>query len=278
MNRRRVFLYLAAASAFILWIGALTFYYAYTKKINVVLYISIALAVLGVAGIITFCILAAFAGKSSLKQLWYKLLNESYKYANNPQWKIDYKACLEKVRGNYLADTDKYKNRLEKASVNNEKRFLDFSVLETGSIYYGSIIRANEDLVLNSSRFIHQTLPAVVVYSPDEYFLNNPKKLNDIADRADKNGLFADKHKDLINVKISTELTGNREVYATDIMVCRRQLPFGYLSGRIVPLIANPAASPSAFIVDCKYWTGEFAHIHFDDFKPEDSEDYPFDI
>ena len=60
--------------------------------------------------------------------------------------------------------------------------------------------------------------------------------------------------------------------------IYRRQLPFGRLDGKIVPLIANPLASNSVFVADCKYWTREITDLYHYDKEIKDSYGQPFEI
>lgn len=55
---------------------------------------------------------------------------------------------------------------------------------------------------------------------------------------------------------VDPDLTDDRKVYMTDILVSRNHLPMGMIGGRrIMPIIADPKRQSSAFVVDCKYWT-----------------------
>lgn len=246
----------------------MTLYYAYVKERPTAFYISLALIGFGLIGVIAFFLAASFAGKNRIQRIWFANYLEYLKYLSDreeaPKKDIDYKACLEAVRQRYLSDTNKDKNKIEKLKTVNDKRLYDYSVLESGKIYYASMVMAN-DRLFHISRFIHKTHPAVFVYSTDAYFEENPRELIKIAKKAVENGLnglLYNESKFFTNVKFCSEFTDNREVYFSCCLVCRRQLPFGMLNGRIVPLIANPEKNCSVFVADCKYWTGEFIYLY----------------
>ena len=283
MKRRKIFLCLTAVCAVVLWLGAMALYYAYVNDNVNITYVAVSLIICGTAGVITFFLLSSFPD-NNLKLRWLKLYADYMEFLdlreNGEKCDTEYKACLEKIRENYFSDNDKNKNRIEKPNVYNGKKFCDFSVLQSGNVYYGCLVIANVNLY-KSSRFVFKTFPAVFIYSTDDYFSANPKQLIDIAEWVYKdglNGLLSNQSKYFSNVKICTEQTGNREVYITVVMVCRRQLPFGRLDGKIVPLIANPLASNSVFVADCKYWTGEITDLYHYEKETKDSYGQPFGI
>lgn len=180
----------------------------------------------------------------------------------------DYAAELDIVNSNYKSDGSKNKNTFDKPMINNVKSFCDFSVLQSGDIYYGCMVQANNMLFEPPKHINEMTLPAVYIYSRDEYYKSNPKALTDIAEELYKNKYNNSLRFETLyqfNEKLDEELTGGREVFMTDILVHRDHLPLGVLGGlRIMPIIANPQASRSAFVVDCKYWTNKliYAYIH----------------
>lgn len=188
-------------------------------------------------------------------------------YSLYPEKKIeDYKGELATVRANYEADTSADKNVITTARIMKSFRpYYDRKVLSSGKIYYGQIVEANSRLF--DRNFKELILPAVVVYSPDEYYENYPYELGDIAKT-----LFADKRNNILrndlkyfsNVKVEESLTGGREVYISTIMVYRYHLPTGYLKRGLFPVIADPQGCTSVFIVDSKYWTegliGNYCH------------------
>ena len=245
--------------------------------------VSLVLIIVGLVCLIIFFILRSFPNKA-LKRRWLAFylnyIGYLQKKEENPHQSFDYKEMLDGISKNYYSDTDKYKNRIEKANVNNAKYFYDYSVLNNGEINYGYLVMANDNL-FKRSRMINATLPAVFVYSTDEYYKENPKELKAIVDWAYEdglNGLLSDNRKNFFNVKVCSEQTGGREVYFTCLLVCRRQLPLGYFMNGLLPVIANPEKSSSAFVVDCKYWTNDFANSYFDKEEEKDSYGDPFDI
>lgn len=169
----------------------------------------------------------------------------------------DYAAELAAVRENYAADTDPLKNTIEKAPITGAKPFYDFGVLRDGQIIYAYLVEANTALFRRN--YGQRVFPAVVVYSMDEYFEAHPTELKDIADglyENRKNNFLRDEHKFFSNVKLNTQSTERRTVYATTIMLYRYHLPFGVLAGEdMFPIIAAPKKSAAVFAVDAKYWT-----------------------
>ena len=113
-----------------------------------------------------------------------------------------------------------------------------------------------------------------MVYSPDEYYESNPYELQKIAEalfdnRA--NNVLGNEAQLFSNIRINCE----REVYMTTIFFYRPHLPFGYMSGALLPVIADPANNPSVFAVDDTYWSDALvANFVNNDFSYE--EDEPF--
>lgn len=184
------------------------------------------------------------------------------KYKNLPYREVaDYKSELEKIRENYQNDKTRGKNTIPKLFMNKDLRKLGFSVLNSGKIYYGFLVEANS-ILFSGGNLGYHTLPAVFIYSTDEYYESNPRELEAIADRlyADRaNNFLANEKAYFYNVKLNTQAFGNRDVYATTVFVYRPQLPSGYISDRLVPLIADPMRCDFVYVIDEEYWTKDFA-------------------
>ncbi|MDE6293566.1 MAG: hypothetical protein K2L88_02955, partial [Clostridiales bacterium] len=192
-------------------------------------------------------------------------------------------AELEAVKRNYSADGTKGKNTFEKPVISDVQSFCDFSTLQSGEIYYGCLVRANEFL-FNPSENTDEAFPALLLYSRDEHYKTSPEDLIEISDalyeNRDNNSL---RYETLyhFNEKLAGELTGGREVFMTDILICRAHVPMGMLGGlRIIPIIADPEKSKSCFVVDCKYWTNKLIHAYIttggEDDGPPDTYGNPF--
>lgn len=196
----------------------------------------------------------------------------------------DYAAELDIVRENYRADDKKSKNVFDKPVISDVQSFCDFSTLENGEIYYGCLLRANEQL-FSPSENTDEAFPALLIYSRDEYYKSSPEDLIKIAD-----ALYENRETNMLryetlyhfNEKLDSELTDGREVLLTDVLICRAQVPMGMLGGlRIIPIIANPEKSKSCFVVNCKYWTNKLIHAYIttgsdEDDDPPDTYGNPF--
>lgn len=179
------------------------------------------------------------------------------KYPCREIW--DYQKELEVVRMRFARDKSRRKNTFQpvhylKAAA---KPFFNFNVLETGKIFYGYIVQANE-MLFSLKDLKYSVFPAVVIYSPDEYYERFPLTLKEIAE-----ALFAERDNNILNEKetyflsqrVSDELTEGRVVYMTTIMIYRSHLPILLLSDSLIPLIADPNGKEPVFVVDEKYWT-----------------------
>ncbi len=195
----------------------------------------------------------------------------------------DYQAELEAIKERFDADGDKRKNRVPKPDFAGAGKFCDFSTLENGEMFYGCMVQANEDL-FEPSRNVYEALPAVFIYSRDEYYKNSPEELIAIADelyRNKANNSLKYETKYEFNNKVDESLTDGREVLLTDILVYRYHLPLGALGAiRLLPIIAQPDKHTSAFIVDCKYWSDGmiYKYLHCEPEREPDRYGEPFDI
>lgn len=175
----------------------------------------------------------------------------------------DYKAELEEMRKNFAADNSDGKNEMPKSRFIRKglAPYYDFGVLRTGNVYYGYLVEANS-MLFTDRNFHNYTLPAVFIYSRDEYYAEHPQDLQPIAEE-----LFDKRHFNILrheneyfsNIKIDNDKCGGREVYMTTVFVYRPFLPRGYISSYIVPLIADPEHSTSVIILEEKFWSHDFA-------------------
>lgn len=202
------------------------------------------------------------------------------RYSSLPAEKItDFKAELDGVRKNYAADSDPNKNKIEEAFISevDYTRFFRHTVLKTGGIYYGCLVEANKSLFKKNAAGLG-VFPAVIVYSTDEYYEQNPYELKKIAEYLyeNKNDNVLGNERDYVsNMRIKDPVTDGREVYITTVFVYSPHLPFGYITGSLFPVIARPETSTSVFIVDCKYWTdGIVANFMYKDLSRPDGEPF----
>jgi hypothetical protein len=144
---------------------------------------------------------------------------------------------------------------------------------ESGQIVYASLVQANSNLFEDSSSGDY---PADVVFSNDDFYKSNPLELENISKE-----LFRHKGKDNVpaelkeisdsitgeiertfDVPIPLNITENREVYLTTIMVHRNHLPQRKLTSRILPIICETNELNVSVILPKRYWTEEFLEYY----------------
>ena len=242
----------------VLLAGLLGIYAGYTKEIDILLIISIALAVLGALALILTGVLLALPDKEIKDRQRYLALAAADKDGDNALQNFDYAAALTQIRRNYADDDAPKKNRFHISLSGFSK---DFSVLGSGKIRYGCLVEANDKL-FRPVRNETEVVPAVFVYSTDWYFDENPEELRDIANTVyndREHNFLKNEKKYFFNVRLPEEICDGKSVYATVVAVYRRHVPLGTFSGGdIVPLIADPDRNDEAFIIDAKYWNEEF--------------------
>ncbi len=264
MKNRRILYYCLNLVAIVLVFGVLSAIYAYSNGYTNKFYISLAIAIISLILFVILFIQYNFANHE-LKVRWVSYLTA--KLDEN----VDFENELQNVISNFDSDKDKHKNIIPKPNFYGTKRFCDYSVIKNGSICYGCVVEGNLKL-FSPSKFVNQVLPAVLVYSYDEFYSKNPLELKQIARTLfnERNNNFLKNEKDYFaNIPVVNELVKDRKVYVTTVMVCRRHLPWGgFPSGNlIVPVIANPENSDSVFIVDSKYWTKNLIASYLSDIK-----------
>lgn len=264
MKNRRILYYCLNFVAIVLVFGVLSAIYAYSNGYTNKFYISLAIAIISLILFVILFIQYNFANHE-LKVRWVSYLTA--KLDEN----VDFENELQNVISNFDSDKDKQKNIIPKPNFYGTKRFCDYRVIKNGSICYGCLVEANLKL-FSPSKFVNQVLPAVLVYSYDEFYSKNPCELKNIArvlfnDR--NNNFLKNEKKYFANIPVSNKITADRKVYVTTIMVCRRHLPLGGFpsSHLILPVIANPDISDSVFIVDSKYWTKNLIASYLSDIK-----------
>ena len=181
----------------------------------------------------------------------------------------NFSAELAQIEKNFSADMTPQRNEFKVPRYNGSEKMADFFTLDHGKIYYGCVVQANE-LLFNVFRGMEMALPAVIVYSDDEYFSQNPSELIKVADylysHKDVNFL-RDEYTVFSNLELHPEVVEERKVYATCVMICRRHLPMGCLTGAILTVIADPENSTSTFVIDVKYWTENFVANYLENFR-----------
>lgn len=178
-----------------------------------------------------------------------------------------YREMLTAVREAYNADTDPKKNRIAKPDGFGAKPYLNYNVLNNGKIVYACLAMANTELY-KESKHIHKSYPAVLIYSTDECFVDDPTPLISIT-----KALYDDKDNNFLqnetsfysHYELPKSITDGKNVYATCVLLYRYHLPLGFIKDNmtLMPLIVNPNSCPSSFVVDAKYWPLELVYKYF---------------
>ncbi len=285
VDKKALFTMLTRISGIFLAFGIIAIIYSVKQDDTFLLALGIPLALIGLVGAPTFFILNR-RPDNGLKTRWLEYIQIA---ASRPDEngepsdiEIDYAAQLEKIRKNYGADGDIKKNRIGTPEFHINRSFLDKTVLQSGNIYYGHLVEANDRIFKESSN-INEILPAVYIYGTDEYYNAHPEELKQLSE-----SLFADRRNNFLanerayfsNKKLPLSMTDGRTVYATTIPVCRKHLPFGRIGiYPILPVIADPEKSDAVFTVDCKYWTDDLIYKYMNyKIALDNSYGEPFDI
>lgn len=168
----------------------------------------------------------------------------------------DFSAELKVVREKYISEANKKSNEFLIPNNYFTKPYRDFNVLENGNIYYGYLVEANSELFRNAKKV--RRLPAVVVYSTEEYYESNPEELGIIAHSLyenKNNNILKSENRYFSNVIVDLKQTNGRKVYVSTFFISSDQFPLNYITGLLFPIIANPENSSSVFMVNAKYWT-----------------------
>lgn len=252
MNRRRILYYALNLVGVVIAFGVISAIYTFSHNDMRKFYISLGIAVVAVVLFIILYFAYNFADRN-LKQLWFKLL------ICNPDKTPDYAKDLEITKNNFDSDTNSQKNKIVKPNFRGAKQLCDFSVLKKGTMCYGCVVEANTKIFV-VSKFVHQVFPAVIIYSLDEYYINNPMELKEIANELYKNknnNFLRNEYTYFFHKSVDEKLTKGRKVYATTMLLYRYHLPLGGLPSEhlVLPVIVNPESCNSIFAVDCRYWS-----------------------
>ncbi len=179
------------------------------------------------------------------------------RYATMPYVPIDdYQKELAFVREQFEKDTSSFKNLVQTNGREFWKILSDRTAINAGKVCYGYLIQANTQLFTSKNKYL--ALPATIVYSHDEYYEKKPLELQKIAyalfENRDNNGL-GNETEYKIRIPVPQEICEGREVYFSSVLIDRHQLPFGFLTSGLMPVIAHTQKETSIFVVDCKYWS-----------------------
>ncbi|MBP3415217.1 MAG: hypothetical protein J6L81_08495 [Clostridia bacterium] len=143
-------------------------------------------------------------------------------------------------------------------------------LLQRGEIVYANIVQANNILFEKTPKY---DCPALIVYSKDPYFTENPQVLYTVSRR-----IYSLKDKDLdtipkewrrIAMSITSEHDSSSFIFSMDfdgrsfefhmvpIMVHRKLLPKGKLCGMLLPVLTVEDCK-TVLILPKKYWSKNF--------------------
>ena len=144
-------------------------------------------------------------------------------------------------------------------------------VFNEGKIYFSHIVHANA-MLFDNSEFVD--CPAVTIYSTDDWVNANPECMKDIVRdilsyRQSPETDVPEKYKSVvaefvkdsqrINHKFELEIEGHKAMFhIATILVYRTFLPDSYLSGSILPVIAEPDKYETVIVLPHKYWAKDF--------------------
>lgn len=259
MKRHKLFRIIFNAFVVIAAILALVGIYFKTEGVNMLFYSFLIAAVVSVLVAIFFAVKATRPDKKWINQIG----NYSFKAVKD----TSYREMLVAVREAYAADNDPKKNRIVKPDGFGSKPYLYYDALNNGKIVYGCLVMANKELY-KESKHIHKSYPAILIYSTDECFVDDPTPLTKIAkelyDNKDNNFL-QDESTFYSHYELPKSITDGKNVYATCVLLYRYHLPLGFVKDNmsIMPLIVGPNSCPSSFVADAKYWPLELVYKYF---------------
>lgn len=139
---------------------------------------------------------------------------------------------------------------------------------KTGRVVAGAIVQANSALYQPG---LHD-LPALAIWGEASNWETEPQKLRELAREiaqlsdekaaAEKTGdgwkdvirIVKDLHAFPLHHRLPEDFAEGAPFFLTSLLVWRSQLPFGFLTGGIVPLLVAPPKTPVAWIVPARFW------------------------
>lgn len=149
-----------------------------------------------------------------------------------------------------------------------ESTYRDQKVLiREGRIAVACIVQANS-LLFEQGK---DNCPAVMLFSEDTFFEEQPEKLKSIASKLFRikgvscedeeiqmfADILADEKVTLFNYEIPDKLTYGKKVFFTTFMVHREHLPNGYIDFDYFPALICPEKTEASIILPAKYWASE---------------------
>ena len=153
----------------------------------------------------------------------------------------------------------------ETSTLSEEAKQAYENLIKKGKVVWGSLVQANLDIFEPGN----QNLPASYIYSPENYFRDNPHHLLEISSRifslkgggtgdelldatADQ---ITDQQKDKFSYPIPYQLTDGHEVYMCSVLLIRSCLPEGRLTSRLMPMLINPPDNGLMLPLPLKFWS-----------------------
>jgi hypothetical protein len=138
------------------------------------------------------------------------------------------------------------------------------ALLRRGRVVWAALIQANQTLF----EPLLEDAPALVVWSENPEFLHNHQALralglelyglkgeNAAGDVAEVARLVTDEMGRPLNYRLPESLA--KDAFVTTILVSRKQLPCGFLTSGLLPLLVLPEESPCSLILPGKFWPDE---------------------
>lgn len=144
-------------------------------------------------------------------------------------------------------------------------------LLLRGRVVWGALVQANA-LLFEPGSMDH---PADIVYGVGAGWDDRPDVVAMVASEiGDLKGTEPD-HPDLqwiawhttnemdraLKTPLPPRLSRGSEMYLATIVIQRKHLPHGYLTGGLFPLIINPEETPCAMILPARYWPSELVSL-----------------
>ena len=135
---------------------------------------------------------------------------------------------------------------------------------DRGRVVWAHLVQANS-LLFEPGHMDH---PANIVYDPSTENDRVLDLLGDVAqqiyelkgtrprekDLAECSRWVTNERQPIVDATVPARLSRGREIVFSTVMIHRKHLPGGYLSGSAFPLIINPEETPSAMVLPHFYW------------------------
>lgn len=144
------------------------------------------------------------------------------------------------------------------------------NLLMEGTVVWGSLVQANTGIFQPGN----EDLPALYVFSQEDYFKEFPPHLVEISSRlfalkGTKTGQplidetaerITNEYKNSCGYPIPYRLTDGHDVFLSVVFLFRDHLPYGRLTSRIMPLLVNLPHNGLALPLPLNFWTEELIY------------------